>query len=223
MKNSYIGFTAAAAFAALTIACGNQETQVIENFFRAVQAKDNQTVSSFAVVQFDQEVKSWKVKSVGEEERGPAPLATLAKALKDADEAAAQNKKDASAYFNAHPLEVDKVKPLVESGGKVPANLQKTADDWKRFSETDRDLKEKAANAKQAYEREKRLVTMSTGSAGSADSLAGDLISKTAIVEVESGGDVKPYAIQLRKYDVAPAGQTAKVMSRWLIYSITKQ
>ena len=168
MKNSYIGFTAAAAFAALTVACGNQETQVIENFFRAVQAKDTGTVSSFAVVQFDREVKSWKVKSVGEEQRAPAPLAGLAKALKDADEAAAQNKKDASAYFNAHPLEVDKVKPLVEGGGKVPANLQKTADDWKKFTDTDKELKTKAADAKQAYEREKRLVVMSTGSSGDA-------------------------------------------------------
>ncbi len=223
MKNSYIGFTAAAAFAALTIACGNQETQVIENFFRAVQAKDTGTLSSFAVVQFEGDVKRWKVKNVGAEERTPAPLANLAKALKEAEEAAAQNKKDASAYFNAHPLEVDKVKPLVESGGKIPANLQKTADDWKKFSDLDHDLKEKAGNAKQAYEREKRLVTMSTGSAGNPDTLAGDVVSKTATVEVETGGDVKSFAIQLRKYDVAPAGQTAKLMSRWLIYSITKQ
>ena len=223
MKNSYVGFAAAAAFAALTMACGGQEAQVIENFFRAVQAKDSTTMSSFAVAQFDQEVKSWKVKSVGEEERGPAPLANLAKALKDAEESAAQNKKDASAYFNAHPLEVDKVKPLVESGGKVPANLQKTADDWKKFTDTDRELKEKVGAAKTAYEREKRLVVMSVGSAANPDTLAGDVVSKTAVVEIESGGDVKPYNIQLRKYDVAPAGQTTKVMSRWLIYSIAKQ
>ena len=223
MKNCYVAFTAAAALAAFTTACGNQETQVIENFFRAIQAKDNQTVSSFSMVHFDQEVKSWKVKSVGEEQRVPAPLASLAKALKEADEAVAENKKDASGYFNAHPLEVDKVKPLVESGGKVPANLQKTAEDWKRFTDLDRERKDKAAAAKQAYEREKRLVTMSTGQAGAADSLAGDLITKTASVEIESGGDVKLYSIQLRKYDVAPAGQTAKVMSRWLIQSITPQ
>ena len=223
MKNFYVAFTAAAALAAFTTACGNQETQVIENFFRAIQAKDNQTVSSFSMVHFDQEVKSWKVKSVGEEQRVPAPLASLAKTLKEADEAVAENKKDASGYFNAHPLEVDKVKPLVESGGKVPANLQKTADDWKRFTDLDRERKDKAAAAKQAYEREKRLVTMSTGQAGAADSLAGDLITKTASVEIEAGGDVKLYSIQLRKYDVAPAGQTAKVMSRWLIQSITPQ
>ncbi len=222
MKQSYTGF-AAIAVAAFTIACGNQETQVIENFFRAVKAKDNQTVTSFSMVQFDQDVKSWKVKSVGEEQRSPAPLSGLAAALKSADEAAAQNKKDAGAYFNAHPLEVDKVKPLVESGGAVPKNLQKTAEDWKRFNDADKELKAKAAAAKQAYEREKRLVTMSTGQAGVSDSLQGDLITKVAQVEVEAGGDVKTYAIQLRKYDVAPAGQTAKIMSRWLIQSITPQ
>ncbi len=223
MRHSYAGFTTAAAIAAITLACGSQENQVIENFFRAVQAKDTGTMSSFAVVQFDQEVKSWKIKSVGEEQRTPAPLAGLAKTLKDADEAAAQNKKDASAYFNAHPLEVDKVKPLVESGGKIPANLQKTADDWKKFSDTDRDLKAKAGEAKQNYEREKRLVVMSTGSSGNPDELAGDVVTKTAVVEIESGGDVKTYNMQLRKYDVAPAGQTAKVMSRWLIQTLTPQ
>lgn len=223
MKHSYIGFSAAAAIAAITMACGNQETQVIENFFRAVQAKDNQTVSSFSVVQFDKTVKSWKVKNVGEEQRVPAPLGSLSAAFKEAEESAAQNKKDAGAYFNAHPLEVDKVKPLVENGGAIPANLKKTAEDWKKFNDADKDLKAKAAAARQAYEREKRLVAMSTGQGAAADSLTGDLLTKTATVEIEADGDVKTYAIELRKYDVAPAGQTAKVMSRWLIYSITAQ
>ena len=223
MKHLNVGFTATAALAAFTIACGSQETQVIENFFRAVQAKDTQTVSSFSMVQFDQPVKSWKVKSVGEEQRVPAPLSALAAALKAADEAAAQNKKDAGAYFNAHPLEVDKVKPLVESGGVIPAKLEKTAVDWKKFNDADKELKAKAADAKQAYDREKRLVAMSTGKGSDADALVGDLLTKVAVVEIESDGGAKTYSIQLRKYDVAPGGQGPKVMSRWLIQSITPQ
>jgi hypothetical protein len=224
MKNSYAGFGAVSVLAAMTMACGSPEGQVIDNFFRAVQAKDSQTVTSFSMVPFDQVVKGWKVKSVGEELRVPAPLSALAAALKAAEEAESQNKKDAGAYFNAHPLEVDKVKPLVESGGAVPKNLQKTADDWKKFNDTDKDLKAKSAEAKQAYDRERRLVTMSVGQAGNPEALAGDLITKSAMVEVEAGGDVKLYSIQLRKYDVAPGGQAAKkVMSRWLIQSITPQ
>jgi hypothetical protein len=223
MKKSYVGLTALAALAALTIACASPEANVIESFFRATQAKDSQTVSSFSIVPFEQEVKSWKVKSVSEQQRTPAPLGSLAKALKAADDAVATNKKDAGAYFNAHPLEVDKVKPLVEAGKPVPANLQKTADDWKKFNDADRDLREKAAAAKGAYDREKRLVGMSTGQTGTADTLAGDLVISTASVEVNAGGEVKTYTIQLRKYDVAPGGQGNKVMSRWLIQSITPQ
>ncbi|MEO8362187.1 MAG: hypothetical protein ABI672_19325 [Vicinamibacteria bacterium] len=223
MNNSYFRRTAIAALAALTIACGNHETEVIDKFFGAVQANDNQTVSSFSMVPFDKPVKSWKVKSVGEEQKVPAPLAGLSTGLKAADEAVTQNKKEAGAYFNAHPLEVDKVKPLVEAGTAVTGALQKTAEDWKKFNDADKDLKTKAAEAKIAYDREKRLVTMSVGQAAVSDNLVGDLITKTAVVEVESEGDVKTYAIQLRKYDVAPGGQGPKTQSRWLIQSITPQ
>ena len=224
MKNSYFGLAATAAFAAFTIACGNQETQVIDNFFRAVQAKDSGTVAAFPMVQFDKPVKSWKVKSVGEEQKVPAPIGTLASTLKAADEAVAQNKKEAGAYFNAHPLEVDKVKPLVENGSPVPANLKSTAEDWKKFNDADKDLKAKAAEAKSAYDREKRLVSMSTGQqGGDVDTLQGELVTKTAQVEVESEGDVKTYAIQLRKYEVKAGGQGPNVQSRWLIQSITPQ
>jgi hypothetical protein len=224
MKQSYLGFTAAAVIAVLTAACGSQEGQVIENFFRAVQAKDTQTMSSFSTVQFDKPVKSWKVKEVGAETKVTAPLPGLAAGLKAADEAVAENKKNASAYFNAHPLEVDKVKPLVEAGSPVPANLKSTADDWKKFNDADRDLKIKAAEAKVAYDRERRLVEMSTGQKGAeADALTGDLLTKTATVEVDSDGEVKTYAIQIRKYDVTAPGQSTKVMSRWLIQAITPQ
>jgi len=223
MRKFYAGFTAMAALAAVTIACGNQETQVIDSFFRATQANDSQTVSSFSIVPFEGEVKSWKVVSVGEEQRSPAPLAGLGKTLKDADEAVAQNKKEASAYFNAHPLEVDKVKPLVEAGKPVPANLKSTADDWTKFNDADQELKAKAAEAKSAYDREKRLVSMSTGQTSDLDGLAGDLVLSNAVVEVETAAGAKQYKIELRKYDVAPGGQGNKVMSRWLIQAITPQ
>ncbi|MBK5257093.1 MAG: hypothetical protein JJE39_13770 [Vicinamibacteria bacterium] len=223
MKKSYVGFAAAAALAASTIACGSQEGHVIESFFRATLAKDSQTVSSFAVVQFDEPLKSWKVKSIGEEQRVPTPLGDLAAAHNAAEEAAAQNKRDQGAYFNAHPLEVDTVKSMVENGAAVPAKLQETAAAWKKFMDADNELKGKVSETQGAYDREKRLVTMSTGKGPDADSLVGDLVTKTAIVEVDTGVEVKTYAIQLRKYDVAPTGQATKVMSRWLIQSITPQ
>ena len=224
MKNSYVGFSAVTALAAMTMACGSPEGQVIDNFFRATQAKDTQTVSSFSIVQFDQVVKSWKVKSIGEEQRSPAPLAALAAAHTAADDAAAENKKAEADYFNAHPLEVDTVKPLVESGAAIPPKLQGTAAEWKKFVDADKELTMKAEQTQKAYDREKRIFTMSTGkSGGDVDTVAGDLITKIAVVEVESEGGAKSYSVQIRKYDVTSGGKGAKLMSRWLIQSITPQ
>lgn len=223
MKHSYAGISAAATFAALTLACGTQEGQVIDNFFRATQAKDTQTVSSFSIVQFDQVVKSWKVKSIGEEQRSPAPLAALAAAHAAADQAAAENKKAEADYFNTHPLEVDTVKPLVESGGAIPPKLQSIAAEWKKFVDADKELSAKAEQTQKGYDRERRIFTMSTGKSGDVDTIVGELISTTAVVEVESESGVKSYAVQLRKYDVTAGGKGAKLMSRWLIQSITPQ
>jgi hypothetical protein len=65
---------------------------------------------------------------------------------------------------------------------------------------------------------------MSTGkSGGDVDTVAGDLITKIAVVEVESEGGAKSYSVQIRKYDVTSGGKGAKLMSRWLIQSITPQ
>ena len=225
MRQSTIGITAALAIAALSAACGGgQEGQIVDTFFRAVQAKDTQTTASVSVAAFDKAVKSWKVQEIGQEQRAPAPLPGLAEALKAADEAVALNKKAYNDYFNAHPLEVDKVKPIVEGGSNapIPANLKQYADAWKKFLDDDKALKTKAADAKIAYDREARLVEMSTRQKGAdANALTGEVVTKTVTVEVESEGDVKTHTIQIRKYDVAAAGQTVKLQSRWLIQSIS--
>lgn len=223
MKHSHAGFTVTAALAALTIACGSQEGQVIDNFFRATQAKDTQTVASFSMVQFDQPVKSWNVKSVGEEQRAPAPLGSLAAAHEAAEAAATENKKEERAYFDSHPLEVDKVRTLIESESPIPASLQDVAADWKRFIDADKDLEQKVGESRKAYDRERRIVTMSTGKGAEADAFVGDVITKEATVEVDSGAGPKTYLIQLRMYDVTAAGKGPKIMSRWLIQSITPQ
>lgn len=208
--------------AALAIGCGGQEAQVVERYFRAVQARDQQTMAGFSTVQFSGEVKSWKVTSVGEEQRSPAPLPDLDAKMKAAAEAEANNKKEYNAYFNAHPVEVDRVQKLLENKSAIPAGLAKTAADWQKFIEQDKALKAAAADAKAAYEREKRLVSMSTGQTTDVEKLTGELVIKEVMIDLEVDGDVKPHKMTLRKYDVS-AGAGPKPMSRWLITGLVAQ
>ena len=45
------------ALLAITAACGHPEKSVVDSYFNAVNAHDNQTLSSFAVVSFDKPVQ----------------------------------------------------------------------------------------------------------------------------------------------------------------------
>jgi hypothetical protein len=67
----------------LLSACGGREKQVVEQYFNAVRAKDNQTISSFAAVSFDKPVTAWKISATSPETKSPVVLPDLAKKLAD--------------------------------------------------------------------------------------------------------------------------------------------
>ena len=56
------GRVALAAVVALAgVACGHPEKSVVDQYFNAVNAKDTQTLSSFAAVTFDKKVDRWAI------------------------------------------------------------------------------------------------------------------------------------------------------------------
>ena len=89
------GVAAAAVLALLGAACGHPEKSVVDQYFNAVNAKDTQTLSSFAAVTFDKKVDRWTIKQTISEDKKPAPLPDLVQKAKEADAAVAANKKAA--------------------------------------------------------------------------------------------------------------------------------
>ncbi len=87
-------------------------------------------------------------------------------------------------------------------GGKMPADLQAIADKFDAFQAKDRELKKAVADAKAAVEREKRNVALSVGQADDIESLTGDVLSKDVDLNLTIGGQVKPYVMTLRKYEL---------------------
>ncbi len=56
------------------VACGHPEKRVVDQYFNAVNAQDNQTLSSFAAVKFDKKVDRWSIVSVSPETKAPATM-----------------------------------------------------------------------------------------------------------------------------------------------------
>ena len=193
------------------------EKGVVDQYFNAVNAKDSQTLSSFAAVSFDKKVDRWAIKDNLEEQTSKAPLPALAQKVKDLEAELAANTKAARTYNNDHYVELDQLKAM-KKDAPVPAKLQPVKAEWDKFNETDRELKKAIANARAEVEKEKRSVLRSVGQVDDIESLAGEMKEKKIDLDLTVGGQVQPYVMILRKYELT--GGTGRIVPKWVVQSL---
>jgi hypothetical protein len=207
---------AAIALMVVASACSNPLKFVVDNYFRAINQGDSQTLSSFATVGFGKKVQSWKVVQIFAPTEAPAPLPDLIQKAKEAEAAVTANKRDVRNYNFDHTLEVDQVKEARKNGRPVPARLQAVAQTWDKFIEKDRELKRAFSEAKAAAEKEKQTVLLSVSGVENVESLSGTLVTQQAELQLTVDGQQAPYTMTLRQYKlVGPGGLRA--MSRWVV------
>jgi hypothetical protein len=208
---------AAFAVAVATAACGGSEQTVVDQYFNAVKAKDDQTLSSFAAVKFDKPVESWKITNVSEEQRTPVTAGEMAAKVKDLEAQLAKNTKDARETLDAG--KVGEVQALKRQNKPVPASLQATAADYEKFTKAATDLKRQVASAKDALEKERRHMTLSVGAVDNLEGVTGEVVSKTVDVDLTMKDEKPaPYTMTLRKYELQREGPRA--ISRWVVQDI---
>jgi hypothetical protein len=202
---------------AATAACSHPEKSVVDSYFNAVNARDNQTLSSFAIVSFDKKVQRWTIKKTLEETKTPVTLPDLVAKVRETEKAIADNTKAARAYNDDHFKELGDIKAL-KKGAPVPAKLQPVATEWEAFNKKDRELKKALAEAKDALEKEKRTASLSLGGAADdLEGLTGNVVTKKILLGLTIDGQERDYVMTLRKYDVKGAGSR----SRWMIQGLS--
>jgi hypothetical protein len=202
------------------LACSSSETNVVNQYFTALRANDQNTLTSFAMVAFDQKVDDFKVVSVGPETRTPATLPDLVKKAAELEAQQKANEKEYRAWGNdlaVYP-KLDRMREVRSKGGRMPGDLQPIADKFDAFQAKDRELKKAVSDAKAAVEREKRNVALSVGQADDLETLTGEVLSKDVELNLTIGGEVKPYVMTLRKYELT--GGTGRMVSRWVVQSL---
>ena len=204
-------------------ACGHPEKQVVDNYFNAVKAKDNQTLSSFATVRFEKPVQSWVIKDTVEETSEPVPLITMTEKLKQAEAALAANTKEARAYNLDHFAEIDQARELKSKGKPIPAKIAPVAARWEEFNQKDRETKKAVAEARDAVEREKRNMALSVGTSDGLDAMQGEVKTKKVAVDITIEGQTQPYVMTLKRYDVKREGGGPRVTTRWMVQSLQPQ
>ena len=196
-------------------ACGHRDQRLVDQYFNAVNSKDNQTLGSFAAVGFDKKVDRWKIAKESDEEKAPIPLTDLVAKQKELEKAVAENKKAATAYSMDHYAEVDQVREARKAGKPVPGKLQGVAAEWDKYNQKDRDLKKALADATAAVEKEKRNLERSLGPTENAEGLSGDMLTKRLDLVLTINGQDQPYVMTLRKYDIKGSARP-----RWVVHDL---
>jgi hypothetical protein len=203
-------------------ACGHPEKSVVDNYFNAVRAKDNQTLASFATARFERPVQAWAIKDTVEETTEPLPLPALAEKLKQAEAAQAANTKDARAYNLEHFAEIDQARAAKSKSKPVPAKVAPVAARWEEFNQKDRETKKAVAEARDALEKEKRNMALSVGTPEGLEGMQGEVKTKKIAVDITiEGQGSQPYVMTLKRYEVKREGP--RIQSRWIIQSLQPQ
>jgi septal ring factor EnvC (AmiA/AmiB activator) len=196
-------------------ACGHRDQRLVDQYFNAVNSKDNQTLGSFAAVGFDKKVDRWRIAKESDEEKAPIPLTDLIAKQKELEKGVAENKKAATAYSMDHYAEVDQVREARKAGKPVPSKLQAVAAEWDKYNQKDRDLKKALADATAAVDKEKRNLERSLGPTENAEGLSGDMVTKRLDLVLTINGEDQPYVMTLRKYDIKGSARP-----RWVVHDL---
>jgi hypothetical protein len=204
--------------AVLSAACGHPEQRIVDQYFNALKQNDQQTLTSFATVVIDKKVDNWKITGGTPETRSPAALPDLTRKVGELETELAANKKTAGAYSLEHYADIEKTKDAQKAGKPVPKGLGDVAEAWAKFQDKARDLQKQVADAKAAVEREKRNVALSVGQVTDIEKLTGEMVEKQLDLDLTIAGEVKPYSMTLRKYEMT--GGTGRMVSRWVVQQL---
>jgi hypothetical protein len=208
--------------AVAAMACGGGESGVVTRYFTAVNANDTGTLSSFAAVRFDKKVDAWKLVSVGAETRGPVTLPDLVAKQQELEAELAQNLKEYRAWGNDLEIypKLERIKTLRSDEKKIPGSLQEIADKYDAFDANDKELKGKVADAKRAAENEKRNTQLSVGLLDDLEKMGGEVISKTVDLDLTIDGQVHPYVMGLRRYELVSEIPGMRIVPRWVVETL---
>lgn len=204
------------------MACGGAETGVVNQYFTALSANDTNTLTGFASVTLDKKVDNWQIVSASEEMRGKAPLPDLVARLAELEAELEENKKEYRAWGNdltVYP-DLERVRELRKNEKSIPKSLLPIEEKWDAFNARDQELKGEVADAKQSVDVETRNARLSVGQREAIETLTGEVVSKTVALDLTIDGQVQPYKMGLRKYELQDDGSGARMMSRWVVHSL---
>lgn len=182
-------FVAVAALGACSSA--PPETNIVRQFFRASQLRDNQTLANFATVSFDPKtdgvVTDFDVVSVSPERSEPLEIGTLSKALADAEAANKEFTERKKAYQDKNMDAINRVLKAQSGGRKLSGADGKVQAEWEQWQADTAAEAKKVSAARTALQDARPIAELSLSSGQGdpppMDQMDGNLVTKDVTID----------------------------------------
>jgi hypothetical protein len=221
-------FAVSIAAPSLVACSGGSEGAILTHFFTAARLRDNTTLGSFAIADFDPRTRgiitSFTITSLSPEQRKPLALKALARAHEDARAADADFTKRKTAYQDENQSIIERV---IRAGrdAKLKGQDAEVQTSWYKFLDEGSAIGRQVSESKRRLLAESDVVELSVAEPGKTINVTnydGDLVSKdvtiTAPVRMPDGQSVtKTLVITLERAELKG---DRPIVGRWIIASI---
>lgn len=222
-----------AAVAALS-ACSSpnaQEENLVRQYFRASSLRDNQTLSNFAVVNFDPKtdgvVTDFDVTAVSPERTEPLRIIELAKVYEEAEAANKAFNEKKKAYQDANLEAIDRVLKAESAGRKLTGRDAQVQAEWTKWRDETSAEAKKLSAARTALADARPIAELSLAGSGgetpAVEAMNGNMVSKdvsvTATVRGPDGStSQKNYVLSVQRAVVKTA--SGERNGKWIVTSL---
>jgi hypothetical protein len=220
--------------ALIAAACsGPPEESILQRFFRASMARDNTTLSNFAIVDFepktDGTISSFKITNVTPERVEPLRTKELAKAYADVQEAERKFTDEKLVYQNANVPAINRVLRAEFEKKPVTGKDLVVQAEWNSWRERTQQWSKKVAEAKAQLADSRPVAEVSLGSLPPEQvpdlvKADGEIISKDVTIEAVvrlPDGKTEPRTLVITMARARLKGATPEgLLGRWVIAGI---
>ena len=221
------------AVAALS-ACSSpnaQEENLVRQYFRASSLRDNQTLSNFAIVNFDPKtegvVTDFDVTGVSPERTEPIRVRELSKAYQEAEAANKAFNEKKKAYQDANLEAIDRVLKAESAGRKLTGKDAQVQAEWTKWRDETSAEAKKVSAARTALADARPIAELSLagpgGEAPALESLDGNMVTKDVNVSATVRGPdgstgQKNYVLTVQRAVVKGSG--GERTGKWIVTGI---
>ena len=207
--------------ALFAVSCSEPERQVVDSFFAAIEARNENAQKAVSIVPFPGKVRSWEIVEIGEETVEPFALPELQEKVEELSEERRKVKERNDAFVEEHKSAFEKyeAKTKEDPDYAFEGEMADFQQEWEKLRGEQEKLDHTEIDLMKQVEHLRTAAGLSVNYKVK-EGFQGEVRKKIVKVKVGDGSADKTYALTLQKFSLVNEKKNINPIGRWVITEI---